>query len=98
MDILGAFHFLRPQSAALPDYTMEVSQLQILAKRFCPDQEKVLLQEWFSFKNHVLTGPFQVRELNVTKTLSLSLTHTHSLSHSHTLSHTHSRTRDRRSS
>ncbi|KAK0134769.1 Zinc finger protein 862 [Merluccius polli] len=59
MDILGAFHFLRPQSAALPDYTMEVSQLQILAKRFCPDQEKVLLQEWFSFKNHVLTGPFQ---------------------------------------
>ncbi|CAL8254856.1 unnamed protein product [Arctogadus glacialis] len=31
-------------------------QLQTLAKQFCPDQEKVLLQEWFSFKNHLITG------------------------------------------
>ena len=33
-----------------------------LAKQFCPDQEKVLLQEWFSFKNHIITGSLQVCE------------------------------------
>ncbi|CAL8397080.1 unnamed protein product [Gadus morhua 'NCC'] len=55
LDILGAFHVLRPQSAALPD-NMSIAQLHTLVKKFCPDQEKVLLQEWFSFKNHIITG------------------------------------------
>ena len=61
MDILGAFHVLRPQSAALPD-NMSIAQLQTLAKKFCPDQENVLLQEWFSFKKHIITGSLQVCE------------------------------------
>ena len=56
---------------------MSIAQLQTLAKKFCPDQEKVLLQEWFTFKNHILTGSLQVSELNNTDTqtnsLSLSL-------------------------
>ncbi|CAL8341754.1 unnamed protein product [Gadus morhua 'NCC'] len=44
LDILGAFHVLRPQSAALPD-NMSIAQLQTLAKKFCPDQDKNKSQE-----------------------------------------------------
>ncbi|KAK0137344.1 Zinc finger protein 862 [Merluccius polli] len=67
LDILGAFHVLRPQSAALPD-NVSIEQLQTLAKKFCPDQEKVLLPEWFSFKNHILTGSLQSVRLAQIKT------------------------------
>ena len=70
LDVLGAFHVLRPQSAARPD-NMSIAELQTLAKQFCPDQEKVLLQEWFSFKNHLITGSLQVSE-NLSLSLSLS--------------------------
>ena len=49
---------------------MSIAQLQTLAKKICPDQEKVLLQEWFSFKNHIITGSLQVSE-----NLSLSLSY-----------------------
>ena len=51
---------------------MSIAQLQTLAKKFCPDQEKVLLQEWFSFKNHIITGSLEVSE-NLSLSLSLSL-------------------------
>ena len=62
LDILGAFHVLGPQSAATDD-TMNISHLQTLSKKFCPEHEREVIQEWLSFKNHVLTGIFKVSEL-----------------------------------
>ncbi|RXN37536.1 zinc finger protein 862-like [Labeo rohita] len=59
LDILGAFHVLGPQSAALTDDTMNISHLQTLSRKFCPQNEKEVIQEWLSFKNHVLTGIFK---------------------------------------
>ncbi|XP_041924814.1 uncharacterized protein LOC121688957 isoform X3 [Alosa sapidissima] len=59
LDILGAFHVLGPQSAALTDNTMNISHLQTLSRKCCPQHEKEVIQEWLSFKNHVLTGIFK---------------------------------------
>ncbi|XP_041924813.1 uncharacterized protein LOC121688957 isoform X2 [Alosa sapidissima] len=62
LDILGAFHVLGPQSAALTDNTMNISHLQTLSRKCCPQHEKEVIQEWLSFKNHVLTGIFKNQE------------------------------------
>ncbi|CAM4537109.1 unnamed protein product [Leuciscus chuanchicus] len=61
LDILGAFHVLGPQSATLTDDTMNISHLQTLSWKFCPQHEKEFIQGWLSFKNHVLTGIFKVK-------------------------------------
>ncbi|KAK7141431.1 hypothetical protein R3I93_010952 [Phoxinus phoxinus] len=63
LDILGAFSVLGPLGRATPeDDIIKISQLQTLARKFCPEQENEVLQEWFSFKNHVLTGAFKNKD------------------------------------
>ncbi|XP_046907044.1 zinc finger protein 862-like isoform X3 [Hypomesus transpacificus] len=59
LDILGAFHVLGPQSATLKDDTVNIAHLQTLSRKCCPQHEKEVVQEWLSFKNHVLTGIFK---------------------------------------
>nr|XP_055057381.1 uncharacterized protein LOC129441715 [Misgurnus anguillicaudatus] len=59
LDILGAFSVLGPQSA-VPQDNRDIANLQILARKFFPQHEKEVLQEWLSFKNHALIGAFKV--------------------------------------
>ncbi|XP_061750016.1 uncharacterized protein LOC133549001 isoform X13 [Nerophis ophidion] len=59
LDILGAFSVFGPKSAALQDDSANIDNLRILARKFCPEQQNEVLQEWTSFKNHVLTGAFK---------------------------------------
>ncbi|XP_049447599.1 uncharacterized protein LOC125898031 [Epinephelus fuscoguttatus] len=59
LDILGAFSVFGPKSAVLLDDSANIANLKILARKFCPEQENEVLQEWTSFKNHVLTGAFK---------------------------------------
>ncbi|KAL7390376.1 hypothetical protein ABVT39_020024 [Epinephelus coioides] len=59
LDILGAFSVFGPKSAALQDDSANIANLKILARKSCPEQENEVLQEWTSFKNHVLTGAFK---------------------------------------
>ncbi|XP_077100007.1 uncharacterized protein LOC143750717 [Siphateles boraxobius] len=58
---LGAFSVLGPLGRATPeDDIIKISQMQTLARKICPQHENEVLQEWFSFKNHVLTGSSKV--------------------------------------
>ncbi|KAJ8356546.1 hypothetical protein SKAU_G00193400 [Synaphobranchus kaupii] len=55
LNIIGAFSVLGPQAAALGD-DQNNSHLQTLAKRFLPGKETLILQDWQSFKEHMLGG------------------------------------------
>ncbi|KAM3838264.1 zinc finger protein 862-like [Diretmus argenteus] len=56
LHILGAFSVLGPQAARNPDQDVPVSHLKTLAAKFLPMDEERLLEEWPSFKEHLLTG------------------------------------------
>ncbi|KAL7373291.1 hypothetical protein ABVT39_003142 [Epinephelus coioides] len=58
LEILGAFSVLGPKSASLQD-DIAINSLKNLARKFCPEQENEVLQEWTSFKNNLLTGAFK---------------------------------------
>ncbi|XP_076834821.1 zinc finger protein 862-like [Brachyhypopomus gauderio] len=63
LDILGAFHIF---GAAPSDLENCTSNLQILSQKFLPQQpEHVVLQEWESFKHHLVVGAFQVEEMKM---------------------------------
>ncbi|XP_035284516.1 uncharacterized protein LOC118233206 [Anguilla anguilla] len=53
---MGAFSVLGPQAARNPDQDVPVSHLKTLAAKFPPMVEEALLEEWPSFKEHLLTG------------------------------------------
>lgn len=63
LHILGAFSVLGPQAARDPDQDVPVSHLKTLAAKFPPMDEEALLQEWPSFKEHLLTGVLKVRAI-----------------------------------
>lgn len=63
LDILGAFHIF---GAAPSDLETCTSNLQILSRKLLPHQpENVILQEWESFKQHLVVGAFQVEEMRM---------------------------------
>ena len=61
LHILGAFSVLGPQAAKNPD--QDVSHLKTLAAKFPLIDEETLLEEWPSFKEHLLTGVLKVRDI-----------------------------------
>ncbi|KAK1876665.1 Zinc finger protein 862 [Dissostichus eleginoides] len=54
LDLLGAFHALSPQAA-----TGDEANLQLLAGRFLQADCNEVLQEWSSFKQQLIVGPFK---------------------------------------
>lgn len=60
LSILGAFSVLGPQAARAADDEFNVRNLRTLAGRFPTVEEGALLQEWPSFKQHMLTGALKV--------------------------------------
>ncbi|KAL2078835.1 hypothetical protein ACEWY4_024579 [Coilia grayii] len=69
LDILGAFHVF---GAATESDTRNAEYLRILSRKFLTQQpQNVALQEWSSFKLHVLHGAFKnMDQLNILKTLA----------------------------
>lgn len=63
LHILGAFSVLGPQAAKSPDQDVPVSHLKTLAAKFHLMDEDALLEEWPSFKEHLLTGVLKVRDI-----------------------------------
>lgn len=63
LHIIGAFSVLGPQAARNPDQGVPVSHLKTLAAKFLPMVEEALLEEWPSFKEHLLTGVVKVRDI-----------------------------------
>lgn len=59
LDLLGAFHVLSPQ-AATGDEAIYVANLQLLAGKFLQADCNEVLQEWSSFKQQLIVGPFKV--------------------------------------
>ncbi|KAK0151076.1 hypothetical protein N1851_007767 [Merluccius polli] len=57
LDIMGAFHVLGPQ-AAKEDDAINIRNLKILSTKFLQQPENPVLQEWQSYKEHLLTGAF----------------------------------------
>ncbi|XP_073672240.1 zinc finger protein 862-like [Paramisgurnus dabryanus] len=58
LHILGAFSVLGPQAPTLDD-TVNIAHLQTLTRKFLPGQDATVVQEWMSFKGHVLLGAFK---------------------------------------
>ncbi|KAK5866641.1 hypothetical protein PBY51_020816 [Eleginops maclovinus] len=59
MGIIGAFHVLGPK-ALKEDDAVVTEDLKKLSKKFLQQQpETTLLQEWSSYKQHLLTGAFK---------------------------------------
>ncbi|KAI4816336.1 hypothetical protein KUCAC02_008663 [Chaenocephalus aceratus] len=58
LDLLGAFHVLSPQ-AATGDEAIYVANLQLLAGTFLQADCNEVLQEWSSFKQQLIVGPFK---------------------------------------
>ncbi|XP_034084354.1 uncharacterized protein LOC117554177 [Gymnodraco acuticeps] len=58
LDLLGAFHVLSPQ-AATGDEAIYVANLQLLAGKFLQADCNEVLQEWSSFKQQLIVGPFK---------------------------------------
>ncbi|KAF3841518.1 hypothetical protein F7725_007380, partial [Dissostichus mawsoni] len=54
LDLLGAFHALSPQAA-----TGDEANLQLLAGKFLQADCNEVLQEWSSFKQQLIVGPFK---------------------------------------
>ena len=57
LDPLGAFHVLGPQ-AAKEDEAVCVRNLKLLSNKFLTGDQ--VIQEWTSFRQHILIGAFQV--------------------------------------
>ncbi|CAL8343400.1 unnamed protein product [Merluccius merluccius] len=60
LDMMGAFHVLGPQ-VAKEDDAVNIGNLKILSTKFLQQPENPVLQEWQSYKEHLLTGAFQVK-------------------------------------
>lgn len=62
LDIMGAFHVLGPQ-AAKEDDAVNIAHLNSLSAKFLQQSggNVPVLQEWPSYKQHVLIGAFQVK-------------------------------------
>ncbi|XP_054483270.1 uncharacterized protein LOC129116382 [Anoplopoma fimbria] len=56
LDLLGAFHVLGPQ-AAKEDEAVCVRNLKLLSNKFLTGDQ--VIQEWTSFRQHILIGAFQ---------------------------------------
>ncbi|KAK7880350.1 hypothetical protein WMY93_033006 [Mugilogobius chulae] len=71
LDVLGAFQVLSPQAATEGD-AVSIGHLQILSNKFLQDPDNpALLQEWASYKQHLLMGAFKdMDQLNVMSKLS----------------------------
>lgn len=62
IEVLGAFSVLGPKAVTSNEVT-NISMLQTLTKKFIPGQEATVIQEWTSYKQHVLVGSFKVGKL-----------------------------------
>lgn len=61
LDILEAFQVLGPQ-AATEDDAVNTAHLRTLSTKFLQQPENpALLQEWTSYKQHLLVGAFKVK-------------------------------------
>lgn len=61
LDILEAFQVLGPQ-AATEDDAVNTAHLRTLSTKFLQQTENpALLQEWTSYKQHLLVGVFKVK-------------------------------------
>ncbi|XP_034075010.1 E3 SUMO-protein ligase KIAA1586-like [Gymnodraco acuticeps] len=62
IELLGAFSVLGPKAVTSNDVT-NISMLQTLTNKFIPGQDATVIQEWTSYKQHVLVGAFKVGKL-----------------------------------
>ena len=60
LDILEAFQVLGPQ-AATEDDAVNTRHLQTLSTKFLQHPENPVLQEWTSYKQHLLVEAFKVK-------------------------------------
>lgn len=61
LGVLGAFSVLKPGAASEEDES-NVAKLSLLSKQFLRESEATVLQEWTSYRQHVLLGAFQVSQ------------------------------------
>lgn len=61
LDVLAAFSVLGPQAARSPSNEAALVHLKTLAKKFPSVDGSTVVEEWTSFKQHVVTGALQVR-------------------------------------
>lgn len=60
LDVLAAFSVLGPQAARSPNNEAAL-HLKTLAEKFPSVDGSTVVEEWTSFKQHVVTGTLQVR-------------------------------------
>ncbi|XP_071060695.1 uncharacterized protein [Pseudochaenichthys georgianus] len=58
IELLGAFSVLGPKAVTSNDVT-NISMLQTLTNKFILGQDATVIQEWTSYKQHVLVGAFK---------------------------------------
>ncbi|KAF7200776.1 zinc finger protein 862-like, partial [Nothobranchius furzeri] len=71
IDVMSAFHVLGPQTLTADD-AVATANVLTLTRKFLPQQpESTLLQEWPSFKKHMVTGAFKdLDQLGILQKLS----------------------------
>lgn len=60
LGIMGAFQVLEPQAAKEAD-AINMGNLTTMSTKFQQEPENPVLQEWPSYKQHLLTGAFKVK-------------------------------------
>lgn len=66
VEVVAAFGILGPQAASLPEETAH-RKLRILVEKFSSHVDYcTVFEEWASFKEQVVSGPFKVTDKNVT--------------------------------